>query len=284
MAKVVWKPGTMLYPVPAVMVTARLGEVENIFTVSWAGTICTNPPMVSISVRPERYSYELIKQSGEFVINVPGKDLAFAADFCGVRSGRDVNKFDFLMLEREAASAVNVPIIKLAPLALECRVKDLLQLGSHHMFIAEVVAVDVNEDLLDASGKLHLEDADLIAYNHGHYCVMSEIVGSFGFSVKRREPAGVAAKGSKRSSERPQDPTRGIAKSQRPDAPETQEQGAGRSQRSDYSSRAQEQGAGKSQRSEYSSRAQAPRSQAIKKPGTFPAKKGYKKHKTSKNS
>lgn len=187
MGKQVWKPGTMLYPVPAVMVTARHGEVRNIITISWVGTVNTNPPMVSISVRPERYSYELIKQSGEFVVNVPGKELAFAADFCGVRSGRDVDKFEFLNLHEEQASQVQAPIIKEAPLALECKVQNMLELGSHHMFIAEVVAVQVEEGLLDETGKLHLDQADLISYNHGKYCLTSKTLGKFGFSVEKKK-------------------------------------------------------------------------------------------------
>lgn len=186
MTKLIWKPGTMLYPVPAVMVTARLGEVKNIITIAWAGTVCTNPPMVSISVRPERYSYNLIKESGEFVINVPGKDLAFAADFCGVRSGRDIDKFAHLNLTPERASQVNAPLIREAPLALECKVKQIIELGSHDMFIAEVVAVNVEETLLDETGKLHLDKADLIAYNHGKYVVAAKTLGKFGFSVEKR--------------------------------------------------------------------------------------------------
>ncbi|EYE88960.1 flavin reductase [Fervidicella metallireducens AeB] len=187
MSKVTWKPGTMLYPVPAVMVSSKYEDKENIITVSWAGTICTNPPMVSISLRPERYSYELIKKSGEFVINVPGKDLAFAADFCGVKSGREVNKFEKLKLQRELSSIVAVPIIKEAPLAIECRVKEIIELGSHHMFIADVVAVNVEEKLIDEKGKLHLDKADLICYNHGQYCVASKPLGKFGFSVEKRK-------------------------------------------------------------------------------------------------
>ena len=146
MGKVLWKPGTMLYPVPAVMVTCRWQGVDNIITISWAGTVCTNPPMASISVRPERYSYQLIKNSGEFVINLPGKDLAFAADFCGVNSGRNMDKFERLELEKEQAKVVDAPIIKSAPLSIECRVSELKELGSHHMFIADVVGVDVDEN------------------------------------------------------------------------------------------------------------------------------------------
>lgn len=187
MSKVTWKPGTMLYPVPAVMVSSKYEDKENIITVSWAGTICTNPPMVSISLRPERYSYELIKKSGEFVINVPGKDLAFAADFCGVKSGKEVNKFEVLKLHKEPSSVVVAPIIKEAPLAIECRVKEIIELGSHHMFIADVVAVNVEEKLLDEKGKLHLDKADLICYNHGQYCIASKPLGKFGFSVEKRK-------------------------------------------------------------------------------------------------
>lgn len=189
MAKVIWKPGTMLYPVPAVMVSCKYGEVENIITVSWAGTICTNPPMVSISIRPERFSYNLIKSSGEFIINVPNKDMAFAADFCGVRSGKDVDKFKFLKLNREKGAKVDVPLIKEAPLSIECKVKDIIELGSHHMFIGDVLSVDVEENLLDKGGKLHLDRAELICYNHGQYFVPSVPLGKFGFSVeKKRKP------------------------------------------------------------------------------------------------
>jgi flavin reductase (DIM6/NTAB) family NADH-FMN oxidoreductase RutF len=177
----------MLYPVPAVMVSCKYGDVENIMTVSWAGTICTNPPMVSISIRPERFSYNLIKNSGEFIINVPNKDLAFAADFCGVRSGRDVDKFEFLKLNKEKGSKVDVSIIKESPLSIECRVKDIIELGSHHMFIGEVLSVDVEENLIDKGGKLHLDKAELICYNHGQYYVPLEPLGKFGFSVEKKK-------------------------------------------------------------------------------------------------
>ncbi len=187
MAKITWKPGTMLYPVPAVMVTSSYGDVDNILTVSWVGTICTNPPMVSISIRPGRFSYDLIKKSGEFAINIPNKDLIYAADFCGVKSGRDVNKFEFLGLHKEQASKINVPLIKESPLSIECRVKDVLELGSHHMFIADVAAVDVEESLIDGGGKLHLEKAELAGYNHGQYFIASKHSGRFGFSVEKKK-------------------------------------------------------------------------------------------------
>lgn len=187
MAKVIWKPGTMLYPVPAVMISCKNRDVENILTVSWAGTICTNPPMVSISIRPERFSYDLIKNSGEFIINVPNKNLAYAADFCGVRSGRDVNKFEYLKLNKEKGAKVDVSLIKEAPLSIECKVRDIIELGSHHMFLADVLSVDVEESLLDKAGKLHLDRAELICYNHGQYYVPSKPLGKFGFSVERKK-------------------------------------------------------------------------------------------------
>jgi flavin reductase (DIM6/NTAB) family NADH-FMN oxidoreductase RutF len=187
MSKTMWKPGTMLYPVPAVMVTSKFEEIENIITISWAGTICTNPPMVSISVRPERFSYDIIKKSREFVINIPGKDLAFAADFSGVRSGREVDKFEFLKLSKEKANVVSASLIKEAPISIECKVKDIIELGSHHMFIADVVAVNVEESLIDEAGKLHLDKAELICYNHGEYAIASKPIGTFGFSVRKKK-------------------------------------------------------------------------------------------------
>lgn len=187
MAKVVWKPGTMLYPVPAAMVSCSHHGVDNIITISWAGTICTNPPMVSISLRPTRFSYEMIKESGEFVINLPGRELAFAADFCGVRSGRDMDKFQKLNLTKEKGRFVAAPLIAEAPLSIECKVSNIIELGSHHMFIAEVVAVQVEERYLDNNQSLDLNKAELICYNHGKYCVASKPIGKFGFSVEKKK-------------------------------------------------------------------------------------------------
>jgi flavin reductase (DIM6/NTAB) family NADH-FMN oxidoreductase RutF len=187
MSKVTWKPGTMLYPVPAAMVSCSHGGVDNILTISWAGTICTNPPMLSISVRPERFSYNLIKESGEFVVNLPGSNLSFAADYCGVKSGRDIDKFKELNLHKEKANKINAPLIKEAPLSIECKVRNIIELGSHHMFIADVVAVNVEEKLLDEKGTLQLEQAELICYNHGKYCIASKPLGKFGYSVERRK-------------------------------------------------------------------------------------------------
>jgi flavin reductase (DIM6/NTAB) family NADH-FMN oxidoreductase RutF len=187
MSKIVWKPGTMLYPVPAVLVTSTHGKSVNVFTVSWIGTICTDPPMLSVSIRPERFSYDLIKKSGEFVVNLPGQDLAFAVDFCGVKSGRDIDKFAELKLHIERGSIVKAPIIKECLVAIEARVKSVQELGSHHMFLAEVVAVNVEERLIDKNGKLHLENAGLLCYNHGHYYSISKSLGKFGFSVQKKK-------------------------------------------------------------------------------------------------
>jgi flavin reductase (DIM6/NTAB) family NADH-FMN oxidoreductase RutF len=159
----------------------------NIITVGWAGTINTKPPMLSISVQKQRYSYGLIKGKGEFAVNLPTEKLAFATDFCGVKSGRDVNKFEAARLTPEKASAVGVPLIKECPVSLECIVKNCIELGSHDMFIAEIVAVDVDEELLDVKGKLHLEKAGLICYSHGYYWTLGKSLGYFGYSVTKKK-------------------------------------------------------------------------------------------------
>ena len=186
--KQVWKPGNMLYPVPAVMVTVQDGEGKsNIITIAWTGTVCTNPPMLYISVRPERYSYRMLKESGEFVVNMTTKKLAKAADYCGVRSGRDVDKWKETGLTPEKAQAVNVPLIAESPVNIECRVKEVLELGSHHMFLAEVLAVDVDESLLDMGGRLALEKAEPVVYSHGEYYGLSELMGTFGWSVRKKK-------------------------------------------------------------------------------------------------
>lgn len=184
--KRIFKPGNMLYPVPAVIVsTADKEGNSNIFTVAWAGTICTNPPMLSISVRPERYSYHMIRETGEFVVNLTTERLAFAADYCGVRSGRDTDKWKDTGLTREAASKVQAPLIKESPVSLECRVVKVEELGSHHMFVAEVVAVDVDEAYMDEKDTFHLSEARPLAYSHGRYYGLGECLGTFGYSVKK---------------------------------------------------------------------------------------------------
>ncbi|MEF9951465.1 MAG: flavin reductase family protein [Clostridium sp.] len=185
MSKLTWKPGTMLYPVPAVMVSCRNNNIDNIITIAWAGTICTDPAMVSISIRKNRYSYDLIKESGEFVINMPGESMAFATDFCGVKSGRDIDKFSHLNLTKEEGTKVNVPMIKECPVNIECKLKDIIELGTHDMFLAEVIAVNVDESLMDENDKLNLDRANLICYSHGEYCLVSKPIGKFGFSVKK---------------------------------------------------------------------------------------------------
>lgn len=183
-----WKPGNMLYPVPAAMVSCqREGEKPNILTIAWTGTICSDPAMVSISVRKERYSYPIIKESGEFVINLTTKNLAFATDYCGVKSGKDTDKFKEMGLTPMRASKVACPIIAESPVNIECRVKEVLELGSHDMFIAEVVAVDVSEEYMDENNKFNLNDTDLIAYSHGEYFTLGEKVGKFGYSVRKKK-------------------------------------------------------------------------------------------------
>ena len=188
MAKQVWKPSTLLNPVPVVMVTcADAAGKPNIITVAWAGTVNSEPPMVSISVRKERYSYGLIKEKGQFAINLATEKLAFATDICGVRSGRDVDKFQLTGLTPTKASVIDVPIIAESPVALECVVKNVLELGSHDMFIAEVVAVQAEESLLNDKGKLVLEKAGLICYAHGKYWTLGKELGFFGFSVAKKK-------------------------------------------------------------------------------------------------
>ena len=187
MSKEIWKPGNMLYPLPVVMVSmADRNGKNNIITIAWAGTVCTNPPMVSISVRPERYSHHILKETGEFVINLTTRSLAFATDFCGVKSGRDTDKFKELGLTPTAASEIQAPMIKESPVNLECRVCEVLPLGSHDMFLAEVAAVHVEESYMDENRKFHLEQAEPIVYSHGAYLLCGEQLGTFGYSVRKK--------------------------------------------------------------------------------------------------
>lgn len=181
-----WKPGNMLYPVPAVMVScARPGETPNIITIAWTGTICSDPVMVSISVRKERYSYNIIKDTGEFVINLVNRELVRAADYCGVKSGRDVDKFQQTRLTPLPSSHIQAPGIAESPLNLECRVRQVIPLGSHDLFLAEVAGVTVDEQYMDEKGTFHLNDSRLVAYSHGTYFELGEKLGTFGFSVKK---------------------------------------------------------------------------------------------------
>ncbi len=186
MSKIVWRPGTLVAPVPPVMVTCGTMERPNLITVAWTGNVCSDPARAYISVRPQRYSYGLIKESGQFAINLTTAALARAADFCGVRSGRDVDKFAHLGLTPLPAKELSCPILGESPVSLECRVFDVVPLGSHDLFLADVVAVDVEEELLDAGGKLRLDRCGLAAYAHGEYYALGKRLGTFGFSVRKK--------------------------------------------------------------------------------------------------
>ncbi|MBO4282876.1 MAG: flavin reductase family protein [Bacteroidales bacterium] len=185
--KVPFKPGTMIYPLPALMVSCGTMENPNILTVAWTGTVCSDPPMCYISIRKERYSYPIIRDSGEFVLNLTTEALAYATDWCGVKSGRDVQKFEALHLTPEKGQCVAAPLIAESPLNIECKVTEIKELGSHDMFIAKVVAVNAEEQLIDASTQaFQLNHARPIAYSHGKYYTLGEKIGSFGFSVKKK--------------------------------------------------------------------------------------------------
>jgi len=184
MEKQIWKPGNMVYPVPVVMVTVadKKGNT-NIITVAWTGTVCTNPPMAYISVRPERYSYHMLEETKEFVINLTTKELVYATDYCGVKSGRETDKFERLHLTKEKASKVGVPVIKESPVNIECKVVEKKELGSHTMFLAEVVAIQADEKYLDKNGKFDLSLAEPIVYSHGEYYSLNQKLGKFGYSI-----------------------------------------------------------------------------------------------------
>lgn len=186
MAKQYWRPGNMLYPVPAVMVSCqRPGERPNIITIAWAGTVCSSPAMVSISVRKERHSYDILKETGEFVINLVTKDLVRAADYCGVRSGRDVDKYQELHLTELPSQTVRAPGIGESPVNIECKVAEVKELGSHDLFLAEVTNVTIEDRYMDEKGKFDLNKAGLIAYSHGEYYELGNKAGTFGYSVRK---------------------------------------------------------------------------------------------------
>ena len=191
-----WKPGTMIYPVPAVLVSCGDTEEKNVFTVAWTGTVCTNPPMCYISVRPERHSYEIIKRTGEFVINLTTASLARATDWCGVRSGRDYDKFEQMGLTPIEAAVVGAPAVEESPISIECKVRQILPLGSHDMFLADVVNVLVDEAYINPeTNRLELERAAPIVYSHGEYFRLGEVIGHFGWSVRKKpkRQAGIVA-------------------------------------------------------------------------------------------
>ncbi len=186
MSKLIWKPGNLIAPVPAAMVSCGTMERPNIITIAWTGNVSSSPAKVSISVRPERYSYGLIKESGEFVLNLTTAALVRAADFCGVRSGREVDKFAQLGLTPLPAREVACPLVGESPVNLECRVCDVIPLGSHDLFLADVLAVHVEEELVDDHGRLRMDQCHLAAYAHGEYFALGKKVGSFGFSVRKK--------------------------------------------------------------------------------------------------
>jgi flavin reductase (DIM6/NTAB) family NADH-FMN oxidoreductase RutF len=186
MSKVVWKEGNMLYPAPAVLVSCGdKRENFNLITIAWAGNICTDPAMTFISIRPSRLSYDIIKRTREFVINLTTKELVFAVDFCGVKSGREINKFKKLNLTPVLADKVAAPLLEESPINIECRVTGINPLGSHDMFIAEVLCIHADKKFIDRKGALHLERAEPICYSHGKYYALGELLGHFGFSVKK---------------------------------------------------------------------------------------------------
>lgn len=188
MSKQIWKPGTIIYPVPVVMVSCGdINGEKNIITIAWTGTINTNPAMTYISVRPERHSYNIIKESGEFVINVTTEDLTFATDYCGVRSGKDVDKFKEMKLTPIASQKVKCPSIDESPLNIECRVKDIIPLGSHDMFLGEVVSVTADEKYMLESGKFDYHASKPICYSHGEYYGLGNYMGKFGYSVEKKK-------------------------------------------------------------------------------------------------
>ena len=188
MAKISWKPGNMVYPLPAVMVTVRGKEgKDTIITIAWTGTVCTNPPMLYISVRKERFSYSLLKEAGEFVVNLTTEELVRATDYCGVRSGSKVDKFQETHLTKEEAKVVDCAMIKESPVNIECRVKEIIPLGSHDMFLADVVNVNIDEAYMEEDGSFQLNKAHPLVYSHGTYYKTGSKLGTFGYSVKKRK-------------------------------------------------------------------------------------------------
>ena len=186
MAKVTWKGSTLLAPVPPVMVSCGTMENSNIITVAWCGILASSPAKTYVSIRPERHSYGLIKETRELAINLTTTDLVYACDWCGIRSGRDVDKFEKMHLTKAPASEITAPLIDECPLSLECKVTDIIPMGSHDMILADIVAIDVDETLIDSEGKLHLDRAGLAAFAHGEYFTLGKKIGTFGFSVRKK--------------------------------------------------------------------------------------------------
>lgn len=187
MSKKEWKPGNFIYPIPAVLISCGDMKQSNIFTVAWTGIINTNPPMCYISVRPERYSYNIIKNTGEFVINLTNQKLAYATDWCGVRSGAKFDKFKEMKLHKEKANHVKAPLIKESPVSIECRVKEIRKRGSHDEFVAEILSIDADEKYIDDKGSFDISKCNLIAYANGGYYALGKKIGTFGYSVRKKK-------------------------------------------------------------------------------------------------
>jgi flavin reductase (DIM6/NTAB) family NADH-FMN oxidoreductase RutF len=187
MSKIKWKGGALTAPIPPVLVTCSDGETDNVFTVAWTGITCTHPPKTYISVRPERFSYDIIKKSGEFAINLSTESLVGAVDFCGIKSGKNIDKFKLCGLEKDQAFYVSCPIIRQSPLSLECSVDKIINLGSHDMFLSDIVGISVDDSIIDREGRMNLEKCGLLAFAHGQYFKLGKVLGNFGFSVKKRK-------------------------------------------------------------------------------------------------
>lgn len=187
MGKVSWKSGTFIYPIPAVMVSCGDMEKSNIITIAWTGILNTNPATVYISVRPTRYSYNIIKETKEFAINLTTTKLARATDWCGVKTGAKFDKFKEMNLHKEKANFINCPLIKESPVSIECKVKEIKNLGSHHMFIADVLSIDADDKYIDENGAFDISKCDLIAYANGGYYSLGKKVGKFGYSVQKKK-------------------------------------------------------------------------------------------------
>lgn len=196
MGKTTFKGSIMLNPVPVVLITSRNNQgKDNVFTVGWIGTACTKPPMITVAIRPERLSYEFIKESEDFVVNLPSKSLVRAVDFCGVRSGRQIDKLKEMKLTIKDGDMVNAGIINECPVSFECKVKSVTPLGTHDLFLAEIVCCHVEEGLIDEKGKIHFEKADLLSYSHGEYFTLNnKPLGKFGYSVMKKKKSKVKAK------------------------------------------------------------------------------------------
>lgn len=187
MSKVMWKPGTFIYPIPAAMISCGDMQNSNILTVAWTGIACTNPAKVYISIRPERFSYNMIKESGEFVINLTNEQLAYATDWCGVKSGKNVDKFKEMKLHKEKANFVSCPMIEESPVSIECKVCEIKELGSHHMILADVLAINADEKYIDENGAFDISKCNLIAYANGGYYTLGKKQGKFGYSVQKKK-------------------------------------------------------------------------------------------------